>query len=348
MNPEDEQWLAIIHAVAGGAGGSVAMCLLYPLDHIRTRLQIQKTERTVEKRESWAHKSVHYKGMLDCAYQICRKEGWTSLYNGMQSGLIGIGFSTFVYFYWYNLLKRSCRKTFNTKSFTPWQNMAVASLSGVLNVFCTMPIWVVNTRMKLDSKRWKGTFDCMKDIFLTEGFKGLYKGLTASLILVSNPVIQFVVYEQCLQKIRAKKLGDTGIFFVGAFAKAIATLITYPYQVIKSRQQACEGHCDNVWDTIKKMWLGEGWSSFFRGMSTKMIQTVLTSAVMFVCYEKIVGSLIKAALFAKFAKAKKLRVAKQAAALVEAQSSVVASTAHPDPFWTFDLPADEHIIPSIT
>jgi hypothetical protein len=42
----------------------------------------------------------------------------------------------------------------------------------------------------------------------TDGIKSLWKGLSSSLVLVSNPIIQFCVYEWCKKKfvIGSKKL----------------------------------------------------------------------------------------------------------------------------------------------
>ena len=74
---------------------------------------------------------------------------------------------------------------------------------------------------------------------------------------------------------------------MGAIAKAIATVMTYPYQVVQSRlreqgnqstsPQAC------LWDIIEN----EGILGLFSGMGTKMIQTVLNSAIMFATYEPL-------------------------------------------------------------
>jgi adenine nucleotide transporter 17 len=67
----------------------------------------------------------------------------------------------------------------------------------------------------------------------------LWKGLSSSLILVSNPIIQFVIYEQLKKVIpidKDSKLYDLVIFLMGALSKMISTIFTYPLTVIRTKQ----------------------------------------------------------------------------------------------------------------
>ena len=66
-----------------------------------------------------------------------------------------------------------------------------------------------------------------------------FKGLSTSLFLVSNPVINYIFYES--YKTYTASLNyhpsyDAVIFFIGgAIAKLIATTFTYPYQLIRTK-----------------------------------------------------------------------------------------------------------------
>eukprot|EP00462_Mataza_sp_D1_P011748 CAMPEP_0175153668 /NCGR_PEP_ID=MMETSP0087-20121206/19877_1 /TAXON_ID=136419 /ORGANISM="Unknown Unknown, Strain D1" /LENGTH=280 /DNA_ID=CAMNT_0016440397 /DNA_START=17 /DNA_END=856 /DNA_ORIENTATION=+ len=156
-----------------------------------------------------------------------------------------------------------------------------------------MPIWVVQTKIVLSCgpKAGGGIWATVRKIWQEEGVSGFYKGLAPSLVLVVNPVVQFVVYEELVKRLRRGrsdvKLSTLQYFVVGAFAKAVATVVTYPYQVLKARLQASECSYTGSLDAITKMWKEEGFASFFGGMGAKMTQTVLNSAFMFAFYEKI-------------------------------------------------------------
>lgn len=149
-------------------------------------------------------------------------------------------------------------------------NLLIASVAGVLNILCTLPIWVVNTRMTLARKGSSGYTSiphAFRTIVAEEGVAALYKGLVPSLILVSNPAIQFLAYEQLvvllsryyrarhrttatvLSAVRTTHantpttlpipptplpaLSSLDFFVLGAVSKAVATVATYPYQVVK-------------------------------------------------------------------------------------------------------------------
>jgi adenine nucleotide transporter 17 len=56
---------------------------------------------------------------------------------------------------------------------------------------------------------------------------------------VSNPIIQFVIYEQLKKVIPVDKqsgLYDVIIFLIGAVSKMISTMCTYPLTVIRTKQ----------------------------------------------------------------------------------------------------------------
>jgi len=71
-------------------------------------------------------------------------------------------------------------------------------VAGCINVIITNPIWVVNTRIKLQKSQvnYTGTIQGLIKVGQEEGIKGLWSGVFPSLILASNPAIQFAAYER--------------------------------------------------------------------------------------------------------------------------------------------------------
>ena len=75
-------------------------------------------------------------------------------------------------------------------------------------------------------------------IGFSEGYEKLWGGILASLILVSNPAIKFTAYEylkRILLPPTESQLSPAKAFFIGALASAIATVITYPIQVVQTK-----------------------------------------------------------------------------------------------------------------
>ena len=235
----------------------------------------------------------------------------------------------------YHLLRSYLLKLRARRSMGAVDNLLIAAVAGVLNILCTLPIWVVNTRMTL-ARKGSSSYTSIPHTFRTivaeEGVAGLYKGLVPSLILVSNPAIQFLAYEQLVVLLsryyRARHRAATTVlssihtthantsttlpipptplpalssldfFALGAISKAIATLLTYPQQVVKARMQANKAVSDSsLSETVAVLRLiveREGVGALFNGMSAKMVQTVVNSAFMFVVYEKLADIMLKA------------------------------------------------------
>ena len=144
----------------------------------------------------------------------------------------------------------------STKSSSPWLSLLSSCLAGVGNVLCTNPLWVVNMAIVSGTTETQNLFIELLRIWKERGPRQLWTGTDASLLLVSNPIIQFVCYEQ-FKRIRlaskARKrhssgrtirptnkanitetLGPAEAFVIAALAKAIATISTYPLQLTQT------------------------------------------------------------------------------------------------------------------
>ncbi|KAK9130602.1 hypothetical protein Sjap_011089 [Stephania japonica] len=159
---------------------------------------------------------------------------------------------------------------------------------------------------ELDSIRPRpyGTLDAAREVYEEAGIRGFWKGIIPTLIMVCNPSIQFMIYESLVKRLRAKraavKNGSTTVtalevFFFGALAKLGATVTTYPLLVVKSRLQAKQETGGNValkytgtLDAIVKMIRFEGLPAFYKGMSTKIVQSVFAASVLFMVKEELV------------------------------------------------------------
>jgi len=241
--------------------------------------------------------------------QLIKEEGLGSLYRGLSGVLISLGCSNFVYFYTNNLLKVLVKRYTGQKNVTIPQNLLIATLAGVVNVLITCPLWVANTRLKLqsnkrqaDSKPYKGMWDALARISKEEGVEALWGGTASSLMLVSNPVIHFVVYDKVKlifsKSSTNKNLSSGEIFLIGAIAKALATVFTYPIQVAQSRQRANKDKGSSTFASTFKILYGifkqDGVMGWFAGMNVKLVQTILTAAFQFMCYEKIQQAIFSA------------------------------------------------------
>ncbi|KAJ6842753.1 peroxisomal nicotinamide adenine dinucleotide carrier [Iris pallida] len=321
---------AVINGVAGAGGGIIAQLLTYPLQTVNTR---QQTQRHPSK----SKKTKKDHGTIQQLCLVVKHEGWGKLYGGLSPSLVGTAVSQGVYYYFYQIFRNRIeasaldrwKKGVGDGSVGMFQSLLVAALSGCLNVLLTNPIWVVVTRMQTHNNTRKllpthvlsdvrdeatqtaatdplpyGTLDVVQELFDEAGIWGLWKGVIPTLIMVSNPSIQFMLYETFLKKLKRKRAsnmkGADGltaieIFFLGAIAKLGATVVTYPLNVVKSRLQAKQGddddkrnHYKGTIDAVTKIVHYEGLSGFYQGMGTKIVQSVFAGAVLFMVKEELV------------------------------------------------------------
>ena len=141
------------------------------------------------------------------------------------------------------------------------------------------------------SQQYTGIFDCLRKVANDEGIGALWQGTSTSIILALNPAIQSGVYEalkrhNLILGAIDDKIGKNGGSlspFVNSFlAKLIATILTYPIQVLQTRDRAgirSDEAASRKINVIRGM---------FRGLEAKLLQTCLTNGIMFVAYEKLV------------------------------------------------------------
>ncbi|CAL0318538.1 unnamed protein product [Lupinus luteus] len=257
---------------------------------------------------------------------VIGSEGWGGLYSGLKPSLLGTAASQGIYYYFYQVFKNravaiaAARKVKGrgdgTVGMFGW--LIVAAMAGSLNVLVTNPIWVLVTRMQTHTQAERKIMEEKKEAIRREASESSITGSTlqdkvaelesikpfGTIHAVCNPSIQFMIYESSLKHLRAKrtakKQGNQSVtalevFLLGALAKLGATVSTYPLLVVKSRLQAKQEiggsnsyRYSGTIDAILKMIRYEGFPGFYKGMSTKIVQSVFAASVLFMVKEELV------------------------------------------------------------
>jgi len=298
---------SVIHATSGAAAGVVAMTLTYPLIFLSTRAAVQTKQDN--------------KSVFEAVTHIIKTEGITGLYNGLNSSLMGIGVTNGFYYYFYeqtreSLLKRKPKGA--SQGLTTLESMLAGLIAGSATTILSNPIWVVQTtqavqtvqdpslsgRTQPSSRTVKkaGIIETINHILRKGGIGAFWRGIGPALVLVINPIIQYTIFEQLKNWLIARRsakfgspkvvaiLTDLDYFVLGALSKLIATSATYPYIVIKSRLQS--GHesalrykssLDGMLTVLKE----EGINGLYKGVGSKLVQSVLTAAILFAGQKRI-------------------------------------------------------------
>ncbi|KAM9391873.1 peroxisomal membrane protein PMP34 isoform 1-T1 [Pholidichthys leucotaenia] len=294
MSFEVFSYESLVHAVSGAVGSVTAMTVFFPLDTARLRLQVDENRKA--------------KSTPAILAEIVKEEGLLAPYRGWFPVICSLCCSNFVYFYCFHWLKASWLKGKQPAHST---DLIMGIAAGVVNVLVTTPLWVVNTRLKLQGSKFRNTeirptnysgiLDAFVQIIHNEGVGALWNGTLPSLLLVLNPAIQFMIYEGLKRQLRRggpRELSSLEVFLIGAVAKTVATIVTYPLQTIQSilrfgqiSASSEESKLLSNLRTIKCLLVNKvrkyGVLGLFKGLEAKLLQTVLTAALMFLLYEKI-------------------------------------------------------------
>lgn len=312
----------LTHAIAGAVGGCGALVLTYPLQSISMRLQMAEKERATKRAEappknlSQESLSVGHsdsesnedagstqESELMASVRMVRESlgegGIGRLYSGLGSALYGQALIQAAYYYFYSALSgaAAARRPAGVGAGV-MENIVVSSLAGAAGASLTNPLWVVNAR-KVKTGTKDSTPQILKTIVKDEGFKGLFRGLRAALVLVSNPTVAYTVFERLKAAVlRGRPAGSTlsarDVFLISAVAKLMATMCTYPYLLAKTTLQAQEGDDKgSISGIIRTVYKEGGVPALYKGINSKMWQSILTAALLFVLQEKCVQLVVR-------------------------------------------------------
>ncbi|KZV25957.1 folate transporter 1, chloroplastic-like [Dorcoceras hygrometricum] len=291
------------NAAAGAAAGVATVSFSHPLDVIRTRFQVN---------DGRSLNLPTYKNTPHALFTIARTEGFRGLYAGFYPAVLGSTVSWALYFYFYSKAKQRYLRDRDVLS--PGLHLASAAEAGGLVSFCTNPIWLIKTRLQLQTPQharpYSGFHDALRTILTEEGWRALYRGLVPGLFLVTHGAIQFTAYEELRKvviNIRTEESGDNfnspddlldsiDYAVLGASSKLTSTLLTYPFQA-RLKYEKPFLHIFRVprymdsWHVVKETARYEGLRGFYRGITANVLKNAPAASITFIVYENVLTML---------------------------------------------------------
>lgn len=272
--------------VAGGSAGLVEICLMHPLDVVKTRFQIQRC----------ATDPNSYKSLVDSFQMIFQTEGLFGFYKGILPPILAETPKRAVKFFTFEQYK----KLLGYVSLSPALTFAIAGLgSGLTEAVVVNPFEVVKVGLQANRNTFAeqpSTMGYARQIIKKEGWglQGLNKGLTATLGRhgVFN-MVYFGFYYNVKNMIPVNKdptLEFLRKFGIGLLSGTIASVINIPFDVAKSRIQGPQPVPGEIkyrtcFKTMATVYQEEGILALYKGLLPKIMRLGPGGAVMLLVYE---------------------------------------------------------------
>ncbi|KAF9364040.1 hypothetical protein BGX34_002643 [Mortierella sp. NVP85] len=288
----------VTHLIGGAVSGLCACVFVQPLDLIKTRLQQQQQAHlafikqggqaglTIAPLESTIWKTV---------FTIVREGSVLSLWRGTVPTVVRNVPGAAMYFTVLNetrtlLAKRKLNgldrtDTVSTNSALPklsnTENLLAGGASRAAIGFVMMPATVIKVRYESD----------------LYNYRSLWAGFGATAMRDAPLAGLYVLfYEQCKSKLGVLKatssyfdVSTPTIHMVsGVAAGFLSTVITHPFDMLKTRMQLKPAEYKNVFQGARKVLLEEGAIGFLDGILVRTIRKSIHSAISWTVYEEVV------------------------------------------------------------
>lgn len=271
--------------LAGSFSGTFSTVLFQPLDLVKTRLQNPTTAAVINARAG--------SGMVTIFASIVQQEQIRGLWRGLVPSITrcvpGVG----LYFCSLDWLKTNY---FDGKTPTPLESMALGMFARCMSGAALIPITVVKTRYESGVYRYNGVGSALREIYRTEGIKGMTCGLVPTLFRDAPfSGLYLMFYTQAKQMVPEEFLNTpyaTPIHFTcGVTAGILASIVTQPADVLKTKMQLYPKKFNGLWSVAVYVHGKYGTQGYFKGMVPRMLRRTLMAAMSWTLYESITKSI---------------------------------------------------------
>ncbi|KAL8141409.1 hypothetical protein V2J09_007430 [Rumex salicifolius] len=273
--------------VAGSIAGCVEHMAMFPVDTVKTRMQVLG---------SCPIKSV---GVRSALRSILRSDGPVGLYRGIAAMALGAGPAHAVYFSAYEF----CKKSFSHGNpNNPFAHALSGMCATVMSDAVFTPMDMVKQRLQISGGGGGGTYrgvrDCVARVLREEGLGAFYASYRTT-VLMNAPftAVHFATYEavkRALSEVSPESVSDERLVVhatAGAAAGALASVVTTPLDVVKTQLQ-CQGVCGcdrfssgSIGDVLKTIVKKDGYRGLMRGWVPRMFFHAPAAAICWSTYE---------------------------------------------------------------
>ncbi|XP_025833105.1 mitochondrial glycine transporter A isoform X2 [Agrilus planipennis] len=266
--------------LAGSFSGTFSTILFQPLDLVKTRLQNPQPAIL---------KSASDVRMITIFATVVQQDKIFGLWKGMTPSITrcvpGVG----LYFCSLDWLKSHYVPG---RTPTPLESITLGAVARCMSAGALIPITVVKTRYESGVYQYESVGSALRHIYHTEGLKGMTCGLIPTLVRdAPYSGLYFMFYTQMKLLVPQKHLNSSFAapihFTCGIAAGIMASVITQPADVLKTKMQLYPNKFHSLLSAIVHVHSKYGFAGYFKGMVPRMLRRTLVTAMAWTIYEQV-------------------------------------------------------------
>lgn len=269
-----------------------------PLDTIKVRMQLSR---------SGLRPGTKPRGFIATGVQIVKRETPLALYKGLGAVLSGIIPKMAIRFAAFETYKNGLADKETGKTSTGMVFVAGLGAGVSEAVAIVTPMEVVKIRLQaqqhsladpLEIPRYRNAAHAVYTIIREEGVSALYRGVSlTALRQATNQGANFTAYQE-IKKLALRlqpdlpELPSYQHMIIGLISGAMGPFSNAPIDTIKTRLQKMPAKPgETAWTRITKiagdMWRQEGFKSFYKGITPRVLRVAPGQAIVFAVYERV-------------------------------------------------------------
>ncbi|CAG9999117.1 unnamed protein product [Clonostachys byssicola] len=291
-----EKPLPFVYQFAAGAIAGVSEILvMYPLDVVKTRVQLQ----------TGVGASAEYTGMLDCFQKIIRNEGFSRLYRGISAPILMEAPKRATKFAANDEWGKIYRNLFGVEKMTQGLSVLTGASAGATESFVVVPFELVKIRLqdKASAGKYNGALDVVSKTIKSDGLLGLYQGLESTLW---RHILWNAGYFGCIFQVRtllpkadSKRGQMVNDLISGSIGGTVGTILNTPMDVVKSRIQNTPKVAGQVpkynwaWPGVLTVAREEGFGALYKGFIPKVLRLGPGGGILLVVFTTVMDTFRK-------------------------------------------------------
>ncbi len=279
----------------GGVSAAISKTAAAPIERVKLILQTQDANPKI------IASGNRYTGIVNCFTRVVAEEGPKELWRGNLANVIR---------YFPTQALNFSFKDFYKRTFCPYNpdtdfwkffagNLASGGAAGATSMLFVYPLDFARTRLGADvgkganERQFNGLMDCLVKIVKADGVKGLYRGLSVSIMgIIPYRASYFGLFDTGK---RMLPMVNDNLILKFVFAQCVTTvsgLISYPFDTVRRRmmmqsgKKAVDVQYTGTLDCFSKIVKNEGGSALYKGALSNIFRGVGASLVL-VMYDEM-------------------------------------------------------------